>query len=1442
MLLVKLPPIREASMRDEDKTKEQLVNELVELRQRVSELSAAEAERKQAEEKEKQYIRELEFLSKSIAEFVELPRGRDIYWFIGEKLQELVGGSVVSINSFDEVSSSLCIRAILGLGERTKAVMRIMDGDLVGRSFRIDDEAKRGLLNARLTKVPKGVHGLSPGIPKAVSRAIERLFGLGDVYAMGFSWERELFGSITILTRKGDELKDLGLVETFVRQASVLLQRSKAEEALERRATQLALINDIGGKIAAVLELDEVLDRAARLVQESLGYHHVALFTLDHEQGELVMRAKAGTFTDLFPPDHRLKLGQGIVGWVGRHGQTLLADDVEAEPRYANLYSGMIPTRSELSVPIRVGEEVLGVLDAQSSQLGAFDENDVMMMETLADQLAVAIENARLYQETMRRLKEAETFSAVTTTLTRSLDLDQVLQAIMGFAPRLIPASIGGVTHLVDEATGKLIPEAASVFQVNTQNGVGMSIGQGIAGLVVQEKRLIDVPNVEQAPRFLAADTPIKSLLAAPLLIDGDCIGTLSLNSHQVGAFSADDERLLTTLAAQAAIAVRNARLHQEVRRRVEELTFLNQAGRTVTSNLDLEQVLTTVMGETGRALKAEAGSILLIDEESSELTFGTAVGPHSEKVRGLRLPLGQGIAGWVAREGQPLLVPDVRENPRFYPGVDEATGFVTRSILAAPLKVRGKVIGVIEAVNRIEGDFGQADVALLSSLAQWAAIAIENAQLFAETRRRYEEMAALHDTLLGITARLEMPELLRSIIERAVTLLRADAGGVYLYNSEREELKLTVGYGYTEKYVGVTLELREGAAGKVFQTGEPLIVDDYRNWEERAAVFEDDQSLSTVLEVPLKWQKQVIGVLAINADAQRRTFNQEDIWLATLFANQAAIALENARLYEDIRQERDYSQTLITTANALVVGLDLEGHVILCNNFCEKITGYSREEALGQDWFTTFLPKRKHSLTKRVFRELVGQGLISQHENPILTKDGRERAIAWSNTVIHDAEGRPMSVLAIGQDITERKQAEKALKEERALLAQRVAERTAELSIANAELARAARLKDEFLASMSHELRTPLNAILGMSEALQEQVYGPLNEKQLRSLHTIEGSGRHLLSLINDILDVSKIEAGKLELEVGPVSVQSVCQASLGLIKQTAYKKRLEVSFTFDNAVTTLQADERRLKQILVNLLSNAVKFTPGGGAIGLEVAGDAKGEAAHLIVWDTGIGISKEDMGRLFQPFVQLDSSLSRQHTGTGLGLSLVYRLTEMHGGSVSVESEVGKGSRFTVSLPWQVAEKVERSEESVEGKGKGAPRVTLPMPNIPLLLLAEDNEGSINTLTDYLGAKGYRVVVGRDGAEAIERAREERPDLILMDIQMPGMDGLEATRRIRADADPSTGLRTSLAKVPIIALTALAMPGDRERCLAAGANDYLSKPVSLKKLVEVIEAQLA
>ncbi|MBD2165150.1 PAS domain S-box protein [Calothrix membranacea FACHB-236] len=589
-------------------------------------------------------------------------------------------------------------------------------------------------------------------------------------------------------------------------------------------------------------------------------------------------------------------------------------------------------------------------------------------------------------------------------------------------------------------------------------------------------------------------------------------------------------------------------------------------------------------------------------------------------------------------------------------------------------------------------------------------------------------------------------------------------------------------------------------------------------------------------------------------------------------------------------------------------------------------------------------------------------------YEEPTVNLNGEQIWLRTSKVPLTNSTGEVIGVLASYEDITERKQAEEQLQHTNHQLAH-----------ANVELARATRLKDEFLANMSHELRTPLNAILGMSEGLQEGVFGEVNERQIKAISTIERSGKHLLELINDILDLSKIESGKLELQLSDVPVRTLCDASISFIKQMALKKNIALSTRIAENLGNIYIDDRRLRQVLINLLSNAIKFTPEGGSVRLEVSLEAAGEQGStgsevavvnsppspqicFSVIDTGIGINTEDISKLFQPFMQLDSSLNRLYNGTGLGLALVQRIATLHGGTVSVSSKVGEGSCFIVRIPYQTsdclpkmqvtaplpshrlpadnsqvliiedsipaAEQItrylseigmqpivySRGEGSVEealrvqpafilldlqlpnlsgwdvlnqlqnnpqtkeipviiisvvdertkGLAQGAaeyivkpitrqqfqatleklqyiPRndstalIVVPQPavNPPLILLAEDNQANIDTMSGYLESRGYRLILAKNGQEALEVAKSQQPDLIVMDVQMPVMDGLEAMRHLRQERQ--------FDHVPIIALTALAMPGDRENCLDAGANEYLSKPIKLKQLAVTIQQLL-
>ncbi|OLP17941.1 hypothetical protein BST81_12865 [Leptolyngbya sp. 'hensonii'] len=555
---------------------------------------------------------------------------------------------------------------------------------------------------------------------------------------------------------------------------------------------------------------------------------------------------------------------------------------------------------------------------------------------------------------------------------------------------------------------------------------------------------------------------------------------------------------------------------------------------------------------------------------------------------------------------------------------------------------------------------------------------------------------------------------------------------------------------------------------------------------------------------------------------------------------------------YEDI-SDRKQAETVIQesearyrriveTAGEGIWVVDAHDYTTFVNEKMAQMLGLLPEQMLGRNLFD-FMDLDAQQLAER-YLAVHRQGMKEQYDFRFKRADGSDLWAIVAATPILDEEGHYIGGLRMVTDISDRKRAEAQLR--------RVNE---QLILANADLAQATRLKDEFLANMSHELRTPLNAILGMSEGLQDRVLGNLNERQLKALSTIENSGRHLLDLINDILDLAKIESGKLELQIAATSVQNLCQSSLSFVRQIALKKSIHLDISIPTEIGPIMVDERRIRQVLINLLSNAVKFTPDSGRVTLRVKlevgmdRDSETNRSHLSpaiapasllafeVEDTGIGIASEDMPKLFRSFVQIDSSLNRQYSGTGLGLALVKHLVELHHGTVQVRSTVGQGSCFTITLPYQNAAQAKQTSTAPpnvpQGREQGAQnseQISMRAGSAqPLILLAEDNAANVETLSIYLTNWGYELMIARTGREAVALAAAHRPDIILMDIQMPEMNGLEAIRQIRTIPE--------LLRVPIIALTALVMPGDQEKCFQVGANEYLSKPVSLKHLANTI-----
>jgi PAS domain S-box-containing protein len=752
------------------------------------------------------------------------------------------------------------------------------------------------------------------------------------------------------------------------------------------------------------------------------------------------------------------------------------------------------------------------------------------------------------------------------------------------------------------------------------------------------------------------------------------------------------------------------------------------------------------------------------------------------------------------------------------------------------PLVVGERVIGVISVESEKPDAFSSQDERLLATLANQAAVAFENARLYQEVQqelsKRERAQEALHtsethyrqlaDSITDIFFELDQ-NFHYSHWNKTYELLTGVTASEAIGKSMREI------FGDSEEQIRIEMiyrEVLEKHTPKTFETvfrlnGQPRAfeINAYPSTRGVSVVAKDvtDRKRS---EIVLQKRFELMEYSAHHSldDLMRQTTDEVSELTGSEFG-----------FFHFMEDDQSTPGTQIWSTNALKLSrlpASEGGQLSLDQAGAWADAARQRRSIIQNDYETLSHRKNMPDGQIKIVREMVIPIIRDEKIKAVVGLANKQQE--YTQQDLETAE----RFADYAWDITERKRMEMDLADERTQLAKRVEERTAELIKANSNLARALRVKDEFLANMSHELRTPLNAILGLSESLAEQIAGPLNEKQLKYITTIGESGHHLLSLINDILDLAKIEAGQITLDVTRVDINAVCQASLRMVKQLAQKKNQDILLEIDSSIGLIWADERRLKQMIVNLLSNAVKFTSGNGKIGLDVHGYRDENRVDISVWDNGIGISDDGLSHLFQPFVQLDSGLARETAGTGLGLALVSQMARLHGGSISVHSEPGKGSRFTVRLPWEPAA-AEIPIEKLHNTGKLSLSKTDPE-NKKNILLVEDTMEVTMMLKDYLETAGYNVSIAQDGIEGIEQAKRIHPDLILMDVQMPRMDGIETTKRLRDDP--------KFKYVPIIALTAQAMPSDRERCIEAGMNEYITKPVNLRTLVKVIHKNIS
>lgn len=697
-------------------------------------------------------------------------------------------------------------------------------------------------------------------------------------------------------------------------------------------------------------------------------------------------------------------------------------------------------------------------------------------------------------------------------------------------------------------------------------------------------------------------------------------------------------------------------------------------------------------------------------------------------------------------------------------------------------------------------------------------------------------DMGVLYQNGILLIKARNLKKVLDEVLKSAMKLTETPAGSIALIDGD--EMVMAAHRGLSREFFNEKRwkPKKDGLTYSIISHKEPL---EFQDTEEGNPIFEgthiSKEGVRSLLASPLPLDVGSVGILYLY-DFKQREFTERHKNLLRLFSSLAAQAIEKFKLLHELEESLGYLQGVLDDSQDMIATTDNRGRIVKFSKGGGRILGYRADEVIGRNAAEFYVDRKERAKILEAMKE---EGAVYNYETKLQKKDGSPVDISLTISRLRDKSGNIIGTVGVSKDITEEKQLREKLKDKNKELEEltqgleeKVLERTKELARINRELRRADEIKGRFIANMSHELRTPLHSIVGFSEVLLDRTFGDINEKQQRHITNILTSGRHLLHLVNNILDLAKIEAGRIELSYETFSVKAVIDEVLMVVRHLADKNLIEVKTDISYEVSNFTADKVKFKQILYNLLSNAIKFTPESGKVGIKVEKligrdlvpwAIKGqEFLKLSVWDTGIGIRPEDKERVFEEFEQIDPSRSTE--GTGLGLSLTKRLVDLHGGIIDVESAYGAGSVFNVYMPVFAPEIVVEKKPVMP---EVVPAFSWAAEDAPLILVVEDDLPTSELLTIHLTQAGYRVAHAYDGIEAIEKAGELQPFAITLDIMLPKKDGWEVLQSLKADS------RTS--DIPVIIHSII---DNKELGFALGAVDYLVKPVDKATILSRLE----
>jgi signal transduction histidine kinase/ActR/RegA family two-component response regulator len=1356
-----------------------------------------------------------------------------------------------------------------GMRQRTRE-LEILHGRHVDTLWLADDSALKAAYTQSGLEIQRLIETELP-LPEAESSSMQLPVTVGD----------NLIGRLTAHGAEELSPESREHVDALLHEMGSALSNAQLIQATRSYSNQLQLAAQVSKAAGTVLDRDVLIEEVVELIRDSFDLYYVGLF-LVNGQGEAALQAGTGEAGRLLVErGHKLPVGgHSMVGQAIAREKAVVEQDVAQAVVFHR--NPLLPdTRSELAMPLRTRGRTIGALTAQSNQLGAFPQQISTILQSLADQLATAIENASLFSQVQENLTEMSRLYRSGRQISEAKDAQTVHNILVAFAAESDLFDVAHVVTVDNQAPDYIMitalwsrhgtqinPERDRILRDRFPTGELLANNQVI---IINDGQSDEVR--DRAARLLFKRNKLRGCALLPIYSEDQWLATLALHRHEANPPTEQELRPFRTLCDQASVILANQRL-------LAETNTLYRVSRVLNQAISQEDVLFLTVDEIVRHTAVDQCRIILYDQVTGTGRIAAEF-QESDLGSSIILPMACDYVYEFLREKQePLLLLADQADEETAEVVDLLLkSFDLRASLLIPAVSQQELIGFLTLdSHRSQRQFTPGNIKFARTVADQFTTTTESIKLFDEALRRAQELITLNQIGAHISSTLDLQEVANVVYEQAGLLLDNTIFLMALYDavSSHYQPLLYVVEGRVMEMESRTIMPSE-PLHQFLHSGQPLQAMSPKgaaHFDGRGSqVVTGDPVPQSSLWIPLLREGLPIGLVSVQSFS-RHAYKENDLQLLRSIATQAGLALSNARLFKETQENVAELRLLFSVTQAAASSVDFKERV--------ESTIEALYNSLGGAAVSIFIVNEadnhldlltaRGATTPRGHLSLA-EGLASQVVTlgqPLMVNDLRElpdfvaqehevlsqlvvpltlgrRTIGIINADSHQVEAFTERDLRLLQTLS----VSLAATIESGRLFQ-------EIQSANEQLRELDRLKTQFLANMSHELRTPLNSIIGFSRVILKGIDGPITPEQEEDLASIHNSGQHLLRLINDILDLAKIEAGKMALAFETVDLEDTARSVLATAKGLVADKPVKLHWHIEANLPHIEADPIRLRQILLNFLSNAIKFTVQG-QVRLEVR---RQDSGHIVIMisDTGVGIDRRDYNKLFAAFEQADSSPTRAIGGTGLGLPITRRLIELHQGRLEFESEVGHGTTFQVTLPIRQSDLETAAMDTphreagaiVETTGTaGAASVAAaeaaeerrsvspqPMPEREIgptdssgepvatagqssrsILIVDDEPGVVSLYERYLRSQPYQLISVNSGLEALSEVANHRRQIavVLLDINMPDIDGWDVLKVIRDNPETTA--------IPVIVCS---IDGDPKKASALGAQLVLPKPI--------------